>query len=333
MPFLFYMKFVRSVICNKPVIVLIFLHLYHIIFLFINGHIDHSIAVLFLVNKILTLSSTAAVNLINGLFDTDYDTESIITYIWTEFENEDLKRVLADTILTINGKYSYHLEAQMTEDETIILRVFDYGYGYAGRTATEEEGVYRLKFPEPKIIYLYSEKYVSDEYRMELDFGIQGTFMYKVSTYKFQEISTQELNDKKMVILIPFMLLRVRKIMEKERSASNLEMLKKLIQLIQNDIIRSINRNLEVGNITVQDAQKLKRYTHKLYEHIYSHYEEMEELNEMTDESLMLDVDIIEKKHEEEMKILEKELKEIIAEKDKEIEKLKTALINAGTLV
>ncbi|MBP3603202.1 MAG: hypothetical protein J6J79_03525 [Lachnospiraceae bacterium] len=238
-----------------------------------------------------------------------------------------MKRVLADTILTINGKYSYHLEAQMTEDETIILRVFDYGYGHAGRTATEEEGVYRLKFPEPKIIYLYSEKHVPDEYRMELDFGIQGTFMYKVSTCKFQEISTQELNDKKMVILIPFMLLRVRKIMEKERSASNLKLLKKLIQ---NDIIKSINRNLEVGNITVQDAQKLKRYTHKLYEHIYSHYEEMEELNEMTDESLMLDIDIIEKKHEEEMALLEKEMKEVIAEKDKEIEKLKAALEKAG---
>ena len=38
----------------------------------------------------------------------------------------------------------------------------------------------------------------------------------------------------------------------------------------------------------------------------------MEELNEMTDESLMLDVDIIEKKHEEELN----ELKDVIADKD-----------------
>lgn len=50
------------------------------------------------------------------------------------------------------------------------------------------------------------------------------------------------------------------------------------------------------------------------YEHIYSHYEEMEKegLNDMTDESLMLDIDIIEKEHEE-------EIKRIVAEKDAEL--------------
>ena len=171
-----------------------------------------------LFKKILTLSSTAVINLINGLFGTNYETGSIVTYNWTEFEKEDLRKILADTILTINGKYSYHLEAQMEEDETIILRVFDYGYGHAGRNATKKDGVYRLEFPEPKIIYLYSAKNVPDEYCMELIFGTQGTFLYRVPVCKFQEISTRELNDRKMVILIPFMLLKVRKILEKERS-------------------------------------------------------------------------------------------------------------------
>ena len=111
-------------------------------------------------------------------------------------------------------------------------------------------------------------------------------------------------------------------------------------KLIQDDIIKSIDRNLELGNITVWDARNLRRYNHKLYEHIYSRYEEMEELNEMTDESLMLDVDIIEKRHEEELN----ELKDVIADKDevlteknkelnakdKEIKRLKEMLAKAG---
>ena len=59
-----------------------------------------------LFKKILTLSSVAVVNLINGLFDTDYPTDSTITYNWTEFEKEDLRKILADTILTINGCHS-----------------------------------------------------------------------------------------------------------------------------------------------------------------------------------------------------------------------------------
>ncbi len=270
-----------------------------------------------LFKKILTLSSTAVVNLINGLFNTNYPTDSTITYNWTEFEKEDLRKILADTILTINGRYSYHMEAQMEKDETIILRVFDYSYSHAVRNATGEAGRYYIRFPEPKVIYLYSTKNIPDEYVLDLDFGKQGVFHYSVSVCKFQEISTEELNDRKMVILIPFALLKVRELLKKKRSPENLELLKKLIQ---DDIIKSIDKNLALGNITVSDAQRLRRYTHKLYKHVYSHFKEMEVLNEMTDESLMLDIDIIEKKHEEELyalrQELEKELKDVIADKD-----------------
>ena len=163
-----------------------------------------------------------------------------------------------------------------------------------------------------------------------MDFGTQGTFNYSVPTFKFLEKSLEEINSKKLIILIPFQLLKLKDRIEKSRSKEDLDALK---NLIQNDIIRSIEENLRVGNITENDARRIKRLTHKLYEHIYSHYEEMEELNDMTDESLMLDIDIIEKKHEQELAEKDKEIskkdKEIsekdkeISEKDKEILRLK----------
>ena len=279
--------------------------------------------------KILTLSSKAVINLINGLFDTDYPTDSTVAYNWTEFENNELRRILADTILTINGKYSYHMEAQMTEDEDIIFRVFDYGYGHADRNRryavnmlTDEDGYIEensiesgceLLFPEPKIIYLYSSAKAPDEYYLRLNFGSQGYFLYKVSTFKFLETSLEELNNRKMIILIPFQLLKLRALMKKERSEENL---KALQYLIEHDIIESIEQNLTLNNITTDDARRLKQLTHRLYQHIYSHYDEMEVLNVLTDESLILDIDIIEKKHEE-------EIAAIIAEKDAEIKALK----------
>ncbi len=71
--------------------------------------------------------------------------------------------------------------------------------------------------------------------------------------------------------------------------------------LIQDSIIRSINENLSLGNITQGDARRLRSLTQKLYAHLYAHYEEMEELNEMTDESLLLEYDIIEMEHEAEL--------------------------------
>ena len=255
--------------------------------------------------KILTLSATAVINLINGLFGTNYPLDSTITYNWTEFEDKELKKVLADTIITINGIFSYHIEAQMTEDEDIIFRVVEYGYGHAGRNSSKSDGLYILRFPEPKIIYFCTKGNVPEKFTLQLDFGSQGTFLYQVSTFNYLKTTPSELTEKKLIILIPFELLKLREIMKKERTPENLEALK---NLIQSDIIGSINENLRVENITLDDARRLRRLTHKLYEHIYSHYEEMEDLNDMTDESLMLDIDIIEKEHEKEL-----------AEKDKEI--------------
>ena len=51
--------------------------------------------------KILTLSSGSVIRLINGLFETDYPTDSTVTYNWTEFHDDRLRRTLADTILTM----------------------------------------------------------------------------------------------------------------------------------------------------------------------------------------------------------------------------------------
>lgn len=255
--------------------------------------------------KILTLSSKSVINLINGLFETDYSPDSTVEYHWTEFMDDTLKRILADTILTIDGKYSYHIEAQMTKDDSIIFRVFEYGFSHANRHGIQKDDYYELPFPEPKIIYLCPEPNLPEQYTLRLNFGSQGYFDYKVNTCCFSKISTQELNDKKMVILIPFKLLNLRRELEKSRSLENLIALK---NLIQNDIIGSIEDNLRLNNITIDDARKLKRLTHKLYEHIYSHYDEMEVLNDMTDESLMLDIDYIEKEYEEKIDAVKRNL-------------------------
>ena len=98
-----------------------------------SNHIYHIYDKMF--KKILTLSSKAVINFINGLFQTDYPTDSTITYNWTEFHDDNLTKTIADTILTIGGIHSYHIEAQMYRDEDIVLRIFDYGYKQSLRNA------------------------------------------------------------------------------------------------------------------------------------------------------------------------------------------------------
>ena len=262
--------------------------------------------------KILTLSAVAVIHLINGLFGTNYPKDSIITYNWTEFVDGELRRTLADTIVTIDGKYSYHIEVQIEKDNDIVFRVFSYGYSHANRNREAGEEGYVLKFPEPKIIYLYAGGNVPETYNLILDFGTQGRFIYKVSTMNFMTTTVEELNQKNMVILIPFQLLKLRKLLEKDRGPENLKALQNLIQF---DIIGSIETNLKLGNVSMDDARRLREMTKKLYDYIYAHYKEMEELNRMTDESLLLDYDLF---------VMERD--KALAEKDRIIEEQDNAL-------
>jgi len=275
--------------------------------------------------RILTLSDKAVINLINGLFGTDYPTNSKITYNWTEHEDKELKKTLSDSILTINGRDSYHIEAQMTEDEEIVFRVFEYGFGHAYKNRIFESGGERMVFPRPCVIYLDEGKKdsIPDEYSLILQFENQGEFMYKVPIVKLQNISLQEMNEKKLIILLPFLLLKLRKKLEKVRSKEHIE---ELQNLVVNDIIYSIRRNEAVGNISHTDALDLIELTTKLYMKIYSKYKELEAFTmRLCDQSLELISDKYEKTVEEledennelteevnELKGEVKEMKEII---------------------
>lgn len=278
--------------------------------------------------KILTLSKGAVINLINGLYGTDHPTDSALEYNWTEFEDHGLKRVLADTILTIYGSgntisqraegTSYHLEAQMTEDNNILLRVVEYGLQHAlHHASTIDNKRCIIRFPEPKIIYLYCDRPMEEDYILTMDFGGQGTFDYHADTICLPYMSTEEINSRKMIILIPFFLLKLRNAIQKKRSPENKEALK---LLISNDIIGSIKRNRELGNITQADARKLLGLTQRLYEHLYAHYEELEDIEEMDQSIILENEDLI-----DEMDRLENE-KTRIQKENAEIQQQNTAI-------
>ena len=176
---------------------------------------------------------------------------------------------LADVILTINGIHTYHFEAQIQKDKNIVLRIFEMGFQYAMETREENQ---KLIFPEPIVIYLSKENRIPEESGVLLDFGKQGQFEYKVKNYVYLDHDVRELNQKKMVILIPFQLLRLKEIIHKNPTRENFT---KLQELLQHDILENIEANAKVGNITLEDASQLIELTRQLYDHLYEHYYEM----------------------------------------------------------
>ena len=128
---------------------------------------------------------------------------------------------------------------------------------------------------------------------------------------KLQNMQAKEINEKKLFALLPFLLLRVRKKMEKVRSEEHMEELK---CLILDDIMNTINRNEAVGNLSPSDAINLRELTMKLYMRVYSKYGELEGLTmRLYDQSMELFTDKFEK--------IVEELQEEVAEKAAEIER------------
>ena len=207
--------------------------------------------------KILTLSSKAVINFINGLFQTDYPTDSTITYNWTEFHDDNLTKTIADTILTIGGVHSYHIEAQMYRDEDIVLRIFDYGYKHSLRNAKVEDNICYLTFPKSKIVFLGDDD-VPDHYSIG--------------------------------ILIPFELIKLKKYISSRENMTE-EDLSWLKERIFTDIIGCIRDNCRLGNITVGDAKRLEKLLATLYDHLYSNRQDMKEIKEEMDQSIRLEVD------------------------------------------
>jgi len=265
--------------------------------------------------------------MINGLYDKNYPLNSVVDYHWTEHNDDELKKTLADTIITINHSDSYHIEIQMHPDQDIVMRVFEYGYHHA---VTSRDGKDVLRFPNPIILYLYEGGNTANYQELLIDFGEQGNFPYRVSVFRYLKMSPEELDQKKLIVLIPFQLLRLRKAIEKERTAENLEKLK---HLIRHDIIDTINKNIAAGNITVSEGRKLKQVTLQLYRHIYEKYDELEKagVNQMAEEAMILDIDIIEYEHKKELQRLTQEVTERVAgEKDKIIQEMAEKLRSMG---
>ena len=281
--------------------------------------------------RILTLSGKVVIRFINGLFQTDYPENSKITYHWTEFEDDSLKKTLADAILTVNDTDYFHIEAQMDKDSDIVLRMMNYGMNQAFRSFQELPfdpacgQVWEMEFPRQIVIYLDEKPGLPEYYPVTIHFQGEGSYTHHISVLSFQEKSLSEIKEKNLIVLLPFKLLSLRKDFEKERSEDNI---RRLIQLYEDDIMGMIEQAYAHDQITNKDYVSLRSLTILLLRHLYSRYQEIqEELMRLYDQSLDLESDRLfdrielleEQISEKDEQISEKD--ELISEKDEQLSK------------
>jgi hypothetical protein len=258
---------------------------------------------------VMHLSNKAVIDFINSLYNKHFLADSEIVFNEPEIIKVNFDRIVADLIITVNKTEKFHIEVQTTKDDEIIIRVFDYGYGDALKYKICDGNRIKLNFPESKIIFLQHTKNTPDEFELEILIQNKSMFVYKVPVLKFLDYDIHKIQEQKMIIMLPFYLLKLRGKMSGKITPDKIQELKKL----SDDIINSIDNNKDLNNITSSDANELKNLTWKLFNYLYGDIEEVKKEKEMFN---VFDTSLYDKLYELEKS--EKELKDELAKKNAE---------------
>ncbi|MDR1400419.1 MAG: hypothetical protein LBJ41_10890, partial [Treponema sp.] len=232
--------------------------------------------------RLMQLSNRAIIQFINKQFETNYPPSCTVSYPSTESRNRKGRKRLADIIIriTYNGEHDYLVEAQTKDDPGLVIRVFEYGLGLsiqrrlsAGKKGRES---LRLIFPEPKIFYL--EANAPEEEELVLDFGRQGTFIYRVATVKLLEHSIAELEAQGLTILLPFYVLKLRHEVERASTSEARVCYAAQMRELVLELEAAVERGRKAHGLDASDSRIVLEHIEELLVSIYDSYKEFEEV-------------------------------------------------------
>jgi predicted transposase/invertase (TIGR01784 family) len=194
-------------------------------------------------------------------------------------------------IAIIGGVYTYLIEAQIGDDENIALRVFEYGMaeGLRARKMSGEKNAERItvKFPEARIIYWETTSRTPDEVILSLEFSDGGHYDYSVRTLKFLDHEITELEGRKLAILLPFYVLKLRKRVVSAKTALERSKLGREAKGILDELMAATERAKASGSIGENDWLSILEHMERIYSELYGCYDEFKEVDAVLQEKIL----------------------------------------------
>jgi hypothetical protein len=163
-------------------------------------------------------SPQTIVSLVNGLFGTTFPTDSLVSFPNKETVTENLHQIISDMMILIADEV-FHIEAQIDDDLNMALRMFRYGYYEAiKKTRTEEDGSLTISFPQARILYWETTRKTPDNITLHIVYPDRSRHDFIVPAFKVLEHGIEELEKKKLALLLPFYVLKYRKQVKAARS-------------------------------------------------------------------------------------------------------------------
>lgn len=144
---------------------------------------------------------------INEVFGRRYEIDAPIMQFNEEHEGP-LGTRISDSVFRIEDMV-YHLECQSTHDASMVVRVVEYDFSIALQEALEQGAPYRMKFPSSCVLLLRHASKTPDYLEMEMPDS--ESFRHHTKIYKTQLVSEEEIFRRRLLILLPFYLMRYEK--------------------------------------------------------------------------------------------------------------------------
>lgn len=120
---------------------------------------------------------------------------------------------LSDITLLVNCMDYYHLECQTHNEPEMVIRMVAYDLHFAMQHTTSKvksSNEITMHFPHSLVIYLEKNQQIPSFLRCRIIFQDGSEHIYQVPTVKVQSYSLEEIHEKHLNVLIPYVLLRLR---------------------------------------------------------------------------------------------------------------------------
>ena len=213
---------------------------------------------------------------INELFSENYSENVRIEFLQDIHQQNQpdggIEKRITDTYFRIvdedGNVKKYHVECQSTADNSMLVRIFEYGAQIALDDAVKKGNRIVLEFPHAAVLFLRSTGNTPDE--MEIVIKTPGgSVEYKIPVAKMQSYTIDMMFKKKLLILLPFYLFVVEKSLKdyEENSGKRQELMDSLRM-----IVAGLDNLLLLGDIDALARKSLVELSAKVNHHLARNY-------------------------------------------------------------
>jgi hypothetical protein len=182
---------------------------------------------------------------------------------------------------TEGQRFHYHMEFQTLNDESMVIRMFRYGFEKAVELAKPDKTKERtiITLPKQLVIFIEKNEAIHDVLSFTLRLPDGTEFDYTVPVMQYWTYSTDELINLSMFALLPLQVFQSRKAMKAIHESNKSDVEKSRLMNCQfKQLEQTIRRIIEVlgeldgSGMTIQELDGILSAQQHLTEYLYSHY-------------------------------------------------------------